>query len=233
MESTPRSSFIPRQAMAGAIPQKVRSRQSLNLVNIAVRVLFVAALLSAAGLFGYKLYLERALASEQAELRTLGAQFSANQLESVYAFDAKLKLGQALLDAHLSPSKIFTALEEATKASIQYTSFKYTRDQSGETTITIDGVTDDFGKVALQKMAYSNHTLLDTVTVTNVSLSTGGAGTIGSEVVFSITATLPVSDIAYEAPMMEPVTETTVGTTTNMGTSTPAVSPVATSSPTQ
>jgi len=205
--------------MASAIPKKVRSHRSFNLVSVAVRVLFVAAIVSAVAAFGYKYYLERDLSATQQALSDASQKFNQAQLDGVVAFDEKLNIAQSLLDAHLSPSKIFTALEEKTKASIQYTSFDYIRSSEGVPSITIDGVTDDFGKVALQKLQYASSPLLAGVVVTKVSLDVSGGAEDAVKnmpIHFSLTATLSGADVAYDAPYVAPIVieESAAATTT-------------------
>lgn len=217
--------------MAGAIPKKVRSRRSFSILTLVVRILFIAALLSAAGLFGYKIYLERDLVAQKEALTAASMRFNQTELDSVTAFDNKLQVAVDLLDVHVAPSKIFTALEETTKSSIQYTGFNYARGIDGSAVVTIDGVTNKLGSVALQEAAYAENDLLDGVTITEVTLGTSDEG---GGVEFSIVARLSGGDFAYEniAPLVETVpaanassTESTAEEVPGAGSTTPAVTP--------
>jgi hypothetical protein len=224
MANAPRSSFIPRQ-VTGITPQSIRRKRVFSIFGFLSVVLLLASLLASGALFAYERYISGQLDSEKAALAAEYAKFDESDIASVRSFDSRLQVVKTLLDSHLAVSKIFDALEANTKESVQYSAFSYQRRPSGNATLSITGVTDDFSKISLQWAAYLKNTMLANAILTKIALGSvsddstvqGGAQAASSDgtpaaavpqVGFSLVANLSASDLAYSGVVARPATTT-------------------------
>lgn len=205
MASTPRSSFIPKQVTSSAIPQKVRRTRVFSIVGFFTSLILLVSILTAGGVFFYKDFVvERDLEAIKARLESERAEFNDEKLRGIKNFDLKIELAKSILNEHIAPSRVFDALEARTKQSVQYTSFNYTKRPSGNVTVELSGVTDEFAKVALQSMQYQEDLVLENAYMTSVGLGTHTAtpeeanpGLVTKQISFSLVANVLGSDIAY------------------------------------
>lgn len=241
MASTPRSSFIPKQVTSSAIPQKVRRTRVFSIVGFFASLILFAAVLASGGVFFYKNFIvERDLEAMKVQLESERTKFNDGELRDIKNFDLKIELAKSILDEHIAPSRVFDALEARTKQSVQYTSFTYTKRPSGNVTVELSGVTDEFAKVALQSMQYQEDLVLSNAYMTSVGLGTHTAtpeeanpGLVTKQISFTLVANVEGSDIAYtpvtsftnveEMPVFDTAptdAATTATTTTDVGTDT-------------
>ena len=213
MADAPRSSFIPKQVAQSATPGRVKKRRVFNNISFFGSLFLGISLVLAVGTFAYKYYINSTLGSAQEMLATERERFSEADFNTVYALNRHLDAAKYLLDRHSAPSKIFAALEESTKASVQYTDFDLRRMISGDITISLDGATDAFAKIVLQNLQFVEDDILQNAAVTGVTLAADaeeGEVIAGGEVIFKVSTNVPVSDIGYTAPdrsAPEPVVE--------------------------
>jgi len=164
-------------------------------------IVLAAAVLGAGGLYGYVYYLQGKFESQQNALSGEYAKFDDAKFGVVQSADEQLRAARYLLDRHTSPSKIFAALEDNTKESVQYTNFSYERRASGNVTLNIEGVTSEFGKVSLQWTQYLRDQVLAEVVMTKIALDPAKAdaeeANPNAEVGFSLAANILAENIPY------------------------------------
>jgi hypothetical protein len=202
MANVPRSSFIPKQVTQSAIPKKVRHTRVFSIFGFLSGLLLFVSLAGSIGIFVYKQIEERKLATQKEVLAAERGKFNEDDIAEVRAFNERIELARALLDAHVSPSKVFIALENTTKQSVQYTTFSFVRRPSGDVSLDLTGVTDDFAKVALQSLENSEDFILKDMAVTEIAIGTGseGEGAPQSKVVsFNLVSNVPASKLLFEA----------------------------------
>jgi len=200
MDTVPRSSFIPKQA-SGANKKKVQVTRTVSILGIVSSVLFFGSLIAGSGLFGYTYLQTQQLETAQTSLAGEYTKFSDTEIRAVQSADEQLRAAQYLLTHHTSPSKIFDALEANTKQSVQYQTFTYEQDKTGDVTLNITGVTTEFSKVSLQWTRYLQDVVLADVAVTRIGLGsdTGAEGVLpGQQISFELTAAIAAENIAYQ-----------------------------------
>lgn len=215
MDTVPRSSFIPKQASRSS-QAKTQATRTVSILGIVSSVLFFGSLIAGAGLFGYTFLQKQQLETAQTDLAGEYSKFNDTEIKAVRAADEQLRAAHYLLTHHTSPSKIFDALEANTKQSVQYQSFTYEQDKTGDVTLNISGVTTEFAKVSLQWTRYLQDVVLADVAVTRVGLGSDegeGGGLPGQQVNFELSANIDAANIAYQsAANLTPVVEDTEAT---------------------
>ena len=130
MDSTSAGSFIPRSPMHDKAPKPVRRVYLLSYLSL---VLLFGALIAAAGVYGYNVFLHRKLQTAQTTLDQQRNRFNASDLIHIQAEAARLRLTKQLLDQHAFPYTIFAALERSTVQTVQLSKFSFKSASSDNT----------------------------------------------------------------------------------------------------
>lgn len=214
MVDSPKTSFIPKQT-SGSVPSRVphRGRHS-NLLSFIGMVVFLCGMILAVGVFLYKDFSEGVLAGKKQELQDIKNSFSQSDIESLLELDRRINVSRALLDAHLSPSVVFDALELRTQRDISFTDFSYERRESGSVELVLEGTALRFNTVALQSQQFAEAQMLARTIFSNLGVDEDG------RVHFTTTSEGDNAALAYTAQALaasaqETGTATTTATTTD------------------
>jgi len=228
MEQTPKTSFIPKQAVGVA---KTRERRSFNVFTVLAMVALLSVLTLSAGLFFYQEYTNRQLEAQKIGLADFKTRFdssAADDMREIRLLEDRFILAKGLLDKHLAVTEVFFALEERMQANAQITSFAFERGESGIPRVTLTGQALSFNTVALQKRELlAESTFKDgSLILTDIDVAATEEG--GEErVTFGVMADVAADRIRYQAEVAMSTTSeavitgtTTVTTTTAEATST-------------
>jgi len=225
MAETPKTSFIPKQAMGGVPGKAPRRAVHFNVFNFIRMAVFLCGLILAVGVFIFKDLSERELADQRQELEARKSSFSLSDIESLRELDRRITVAGALLDRHLKPSLIFDMLEQRTLSELSFEAFSYTRRPSGSVEVILDGTASRFNTVALQGRQFQNAAALSGVTFSDLQVNENG-------VRFLVTSEVDERVLKYTAPVVaEQPVATTTPTETQMSTSTPQTATTTESGP--
>lgn len=207
MAETPRSSFIPKQTQS-AVPSSVRKKKRFHVFGFISSVILIGSLVLAGGAFFYKDYAHTQLEAEKANLSAEKEKFNESEIAEVRSFERRLMAVRFLLENHISPSKIFDALELSTMRNIQFTSFALDQRPSQDVTLAIQGGTEEFKTAALQALEFAKNPLLKDAVFTDLGTSgatleeiESGQGTLldsGYRVNFSVTGNITSGLLAFD-----------------------------------
>lgn len=194
MGPSPKTSFIPKQAAGGGV-NSVRSRKTFNVLTFISTVVFLSVLILALGVFFYKQYNERRLESYQQELSSLKASFAATgDIDRIRALERKMKIGEYLLDHHISLSRLFDVLELKTQQNASLESFEYEFDPSGFGKLILVGSAGSFNTVALQERGYADEQIFSPDSVIFTGIDTDES----AQVSFTVNAELDLNMVSYQ-----------------------------------
>ena len=204
MAYIPGSSFIPKETTIGATPKVVRRKRTFHVVGFVGSLLLVLSILAALGVFGYKKYLENQLLVVQEELKQQKSQDMEKKLKDIAIFDRQLNTAVHLLDNHIAPTRVFSALESLTKETVVFNSFKYTYDPGNIVKVDVQGGTEKLTSLAVQKLEIATKDLFDEFSVSDIALNLTEGPEASPEskktdeaVGFSITGMLRKDSILY------------------------------------
>lgn len=200
MAYIPRSSLIPNEA-SGAIPVQMKKRRTIHAFGLIATIIFVLSLLGAIGIFVYKDYLGKQLESAKRDLSSVSSGDSERKIEELQLYDDKLRIARNLLDNHIAPSLIFREIEDSTKETVQFSSLEYTYDPGFEAVLTLEGDTEAFTSVALQKMQILEDELFSDFVLQNITTREGSESEDGtpteSGVTFRVTGVFDRDFLRY------------------------------------
>lgn len=195
MEQSPKTSFIPKQTIGVA---KSRQRQSFNMFTVVAMIIFLAVLVLSVGVFFYERYAQSELAIQKERLAEFRNKFSSDAEENVEAIrmlERRFEVADHLLDRHVALSKVFDAIEDRTQSNTQFTTFEFTRGESGNAQVVLAGTAGSFNTVALQERQLSEESVFEPGSVMFSGFNTSEDGSV----VFSAAARVDTAAVAYTA----------------------------------
>ncbi len=190
MDSPTQPSFIPHEAVSST-PIKRSSGGLAELAFLVSIVLFIISGALGAGVFLYTQYLQSSNQSKLGQLNAAQAAFDPTLIEQLTRLDTRMNTAQTLINAHLAPTQIFTALEQSTVQDIAFTSFTYNAANPQQITLTMTGVAGSVNSIALQAQVFSQSSV-----ITDPIFSGINAGPTG--VNFNFTALVNPTSLSYE-----------------------------------
>ncbi len=168
MVDIPRSSFIPKEN-SGMTPGRARRTRTFHIFGFIATVALVGSLLSAGFVYFLKNSASANLTSAEQALSEQKNLFSIESINEVKEFDRRLQAASLLIGNHISPLKIFSALEQRAKQRIQFTQFSLEHTPGIEVIVQLQGKTSEFGVLALQESSFGDDALLKNVVFSQVS----------------------------------------------------------------
>jgi hypothetical protein len=198
----------------------VKKKRTFRIFGFLGTVAIVLALAGTGGVFFFESVSQGQLdvakkALDDADARLGGTRES--KILAVKTYDDQLQYAEKLLSNHLSPSRLFTALEQNTSETIQYKSFEYEYDPGFEAFLTLGGATKEFTSVVAQETRldsadspYGVVLIEDITKIQSVSEEEEVALYDEGEVSFNVTGILKENRFVYtgEESVPEPVVET-------------------------
>lgn len=151
MEPKFNTSFIPKKPLQSQQGKVVSGRgDKLNFFMLIAVIIFLVAVLLAAGVFAYKLTVKGAI---EAQLRTLDRArqaFEPTFISEATRLNNRIVSANKLLNSHLAPSEIFELLENFTLQTVSFKTFNFEDGEDGTIKITGSGEGDSFRSIVLQ-----------------------------------------------------------------------------------
>jgi hypothetical protein len=161
MDQDFQTSFIPKKPAAAAPVASqgapARRKKSSGIFMLVAIIVFVAAILSAGGVFAYKSYLVSSVEAMKVSLERERDVFEPETISAMQELSKRIEASEQILSKHVAVSPIFNELSEITYPDIQYTSFTYSLDGTGNIFVEMAGRSSDFATVGLQSNKFSQN----------------------------------------------------------------------------
>lgn len=226
MEQTPKTSFIPKQAVG--VANRTRERRTFNVFAVIAMIALLSVLTLSAGLFFYQEYTSRKLEAQKKGLADFKDRFDSSAVDDIREIkllEDRFMLARDLLDKHLAVSELFYALEDRVQQNAYIKSFLFERLESGSADVTLEGQALSFNTLALQKRELNLESSFEngSIVFSDINVEVPEEG--GDErVSFSVLAGVDVDQIGYVGEVS--TATTSFATTTSAATSTSTVEAV-------
>jgi hypothetical protein len=190
---------------SAARPRTVRKIYVFTYLSL---VLFFGTLIASAGTFFFDLTVKGQLAAQKEELANEQNAFNARDLERLRELESRIENAKRLLGTHVSVADIFTALEQATVATVQLTGAQYERNAFGGITFAVGALTDSLNDARFQRDIFASNGVLRDAGIVGPQYTTraeqlgGGTPTTagaGQAVIFTLAGDFEVNDIPYRS----------------------------------
>jgi len=158
------SSFIPKKSPASSPIKGQRTRRSVNAFLLIAAIIFVISILAAAGMFLYERISSANVEEQKVQLERAKDAFEPRLIEELARLDKRINVAEGLMAEHITVSPFFTLLSTLTLKSIGFETFAFSRDELGNLTVRMDGVSADYSSIALQSdLLGNNENIIDPI----------------------------------------------------------------------
>ncbi len=197
-----RSSFIPKET-SGAVPNRVRRRRTFHIIGFIATTMLIGSAALAGGVYFLKSSAQKGLEDAKQSLIEQDNLIKEESIAEVRDFDRQLKAAKLLINNHISPLKIFAALEKETKQKVQFTSFEVEHTPTLEVLVNLEGTTPEFKSLALQEIQFSENSILRNVVFSEVATNDSSAASeksasADSSITFTLKGVLSPDSIPYD-----------------------------------
>ncbi len=205
------SSFIPKGPVTSSgMANLSNQNKGRGFFGFLASLIFILAIVAAAGVFGYNLFLTSNIAQMGNDLTTARASLDPDVINQISRLNSRIISTQTLLSKHIVLSPLFAFLETSTLKSVRWTNFNYGMTKDGLQLI-MQGQALGYSALALQSDTFNKSKYIKSPLFSNLTLDDKG------NVTFAFTAILDSSIVSYKTfldnnPIAIP--STTVSTTT-------------------
>lgn len=196
MDNQPKTSFIPKKPIqmvnssAPFISPKAKKR---TLFSFLTTVIFLATLGAFGGVYFWQITLQKKIESQVEYLKKTKDEFDVKFISDATRLNLRLTSILSLLENHLSPSEMYSILEEYTLQTVSFSSFSFRDTKDGKIVISGEGEAKRFETIVLQSDTFGKSTYMRNVIFDNLKQDFE-KGTIG----FKFNATLDPSLVLYK-----------------------------------
>jgi Tfp pilus assembly protein PilE len=200
MEGQPKTSFIPKKPIATktsgpVVSRKAKGRTLFSLISIIV---FVGTLAALGGVFFYTFTLKQKIESQVESLQRTRDEFDERFIQDATRLNARITNSLSLLENHLSPSSLFSLLEEFTLQTVSFFSFDFQDTKDGQIQVSGTGEAARFESIVLQSDSFGESGFMRNVLFTDLEPNVE-RGTIQ----FSFSAVLDPRVVLYRNSLPE------------------------------
>lgn len=167
------TSFIPKKPDS-INADNFSSGGKSNLFSIIATLIFVATLVFAGGVYGYKLTIQKQISSQLESLQEARNRLDEGFITNANRLNDRIAAVKQILNNHKSPSEIFSLLEEYTLNSVRFTSLNYSTDVQNVITVDANGVGTGFESVVLQSDQFGSTGVMKDVVFSSVQPNQAG-----------------------------------------------------------
>jgi len=187
------TSFIPKKPVSPTVAGYKSSSSYLTIIAVAI---FLGMLVFGAGIFAYKLTVQKQIDNQMATLKSAKAEFNEKDIKEKTRLNTKLIAVKTLIDNHQSPSVIFDLFQKTTLISVRFNNLKYSTDKTkGTISLDASGVGTGYQSIVLQSDEFGNTGALKDVVFSSVQPNDDGL------VSFSFKSGLDPSLVLYRKAM--------------------------------
>lgn len=176
------------------------------------------AILAAAAVFGYKVFLESMRDSKAAELTAAEEAIDTDMVEEFVRLRNRLLAADTLLDQHVRISAFFDVLETRTLQTVRFDSLSISVNEDRTAEIEMEGIARSFNALAAQSTEFAAEKRIKRAIFSGISVNENNtvSFTLNAELDPRLITGILVSAEAPSAvmPVVEPVQTVPVGTTT-------------------
>lgn len=145
------TSFIPKKptttVTAGG---RIRRKRGSNLFATLTTFLFLGVIVFGVGVYLYKISVEQQIERQIESLNRARSEFNPEFIDRATRLNDRIKGVVNLLNSHVSPSQLFTLLEDYTLQTVKFDSLDYTTSEDGDIILSAAGVGRGFPSIVLQ-----------------------------------------------------------------------------------
>lgn len=208
MDNQIKTSFIPRKNIdtatnfntGGSAPRRV----GRTIFNLITTIIFLATLAAYGLTFVWQVKLKKDIDRQVIAMKAVRDNFDEKFIQDASRLNTRIEQAGNILQNHVSPSSLYSLLEEYTLQTVSFSRFAFKDNQDGTLAIKGDGDAARYESIVLQSDAFGKSGYLRNVIFTDLSPDKDNIN-----VGFSFEATLDPKLILYRYSLIEKSNPTT------------------------
>jgi len=195
MDGQTKTSFIPKKPIQVSVssgPVISKKRKGNAIFSLLAGLIFILTLASLGAVIFYKFSLQKRIETQVESLQRTKEEFDERFIQEATRLNTRIISANGLVENHLSPSSLFSLLEEYTLQSVSFHNFVFTDTKDGNIQITGAGESTRFESIVLQSDSFGSSTFMRNVIFTDLEPNLEN-GTIN----FAFSATLDPRLVLY------------------------------------
>lgn len=196
METQFKNSFIPKNPIetsadmrsSNVAPRRVGS----TIFSLMGTLIFIGVLVGYGATFAWQFKLKKDIANQIVSLQTAKKEFDERFVQEASRLNVRIQEGSRILDNHVSPSSLYSLLEEYTLQTVSFRQFSFVDNQDGTLAIKGNGDAVRYQSIVLQSDAFGKSGFLRNVIFTDLR-----PDELSKTVGFSFEATLDPRLVLY------------------------------------
>jgi hypothetical protein len=149
------TSFIPKKPVAtsSGVSSKTTSsfrKRGPNILSLIGLFIFLASLVSTAGVYGWKYQTEKSIADQIESLKIAREGFDEQTVANATRLNERIISVKSILENHTAPSNVFAVIEDVILKSVRLKNFSYSLQANGGVKLSGSGTASGYEAVVLQ-----------------------------------------------------------------------------------
>lgn len=196
MDNQIKTSFIPRKNLDTAVNFQTGTssprRVGRTIFALVATIIFIITVAAYGLTFVWQAKLKKDIAKQIESMQAVRKNFDERFVQDASRLNTRIDLASKILQNHVSPSSLYSLLEEYTLQTVSFNNFSFKDNQDGTLGISGSGVAARYESIVLQSDAFGKSGYLRNVIFTNLRPDQNNVN-----VGFSFEATLDPKLILY------------------------------------
>jgi hypothetical protein len=172
METQFKTSFIPKRPIETSVDLRSSGnaprRVGATIFSLIGTIIFLATLGGYGATFVWQFKLKNDISNQISSLQTAKKEFDERFVQEAARLNVRIQEGSRILDNHVSPSSLYSLLEEYTLQTVGFRQFSFIDNQDGTLGIRGSGDAVRYESIVLQSDAFGKSGFLRNVIFTDL-----------------------------------------------------------------
>lgn len=154
MDNQFKTSFIPKKPIETSADLSVgsvsRRRVGRTIFSLVGTLIFIASLGAYGGTFAWEMKLKSDISRQVESLQRAKNEFDENFTQEASRLNTRIEEAQKILDNHVSPSSLYSLLQEYTLQTVAFDRFTFEDNSDGTISVKGTGDAERFESIVLQ-----------------------------------------------------------------------------------
>jgi hypothetical protein len=207
MDNQIKTSFIPRKTIEAASTFETgavvsRKRVGRTIFSVVATIIFLATLAGGGAVYAWQIKLEKDIVNQIEIMKKARESFDEKFMQEASRLNTRIESAKGMLANHVSPSSLYSLLEEYTLQTVSFSQFAFRDNQDGTIAVSGGGEAARYESIVLQSDAFGKSGYLRNVIFTNLRPDANN-----ERIGFSFEATLDPRLILYRNSLAPDNTE--------------------------
>lgn len=172
MDNQIKTSFIPKKTIDAAVNFQTSvnptRKVGRTIFSVIATIIFLGIIAASVMIYVWNLKLSKDVVKQVDAMRVAKEQFDEKFIQNASRLNTRIEVSNKMLTNHVSPSSLYSLLEEYTLQTVAFSQFSFKDNFDGTITVTGQGEAARYASIVLQSDAFGKSGYLRNVIFTNL-----------------------------------------------------------------